>query len=520
MNDNNSKINLKVGLIGKSLTCRSILRQEGIPFFIIDDIKSNNNPAPVIVLSDKINNSDTGAIMEYVRGGGIVIFDALNRQLIKTIGQPDNTRLVYIDIDLNKELADYSSTAKEFITSAGSVRERVALFPKAAARAALSGAVKSACDMRGIPFVRLWYYPGRYNSLFNFRFDLDEDIGNELENIAAVARNYKDCTTMFACCASFKKNSYKIKGLIDEGFDVQSHGYYHHTYSDKGQNRKNIQKSLGYFKMLNHRVDGFAAPKGRWNPGLQETLQELGFSYSSEFALDYDNLPFYPVMGRTFSKVLQIPIYPVCWGLYNDAAINDSEAIKKYMLSVITNKFIRNMPIIIYGHPGEQISKEPVLLKEIYERIDTLNGVWKVNLSGLAGWWKKRERIDFSELSFDLSKKALKYALEDNLDFSGAYLSIQTLRDKRAYRGIFKESDEFLADSLEYEVSESLASGPQACLEKPWPSPCLKRIKEYMVDILDWEECTPADELERATVPSKIKYFLRRCGFDRIKINV
>src|SRR3989338_9040016 len=77
---------------------------------------------------------------------------------------------IQIDKNLSRELTDYRSVIKEFITSAGTVRERVALISKKDAREELYGALAAAFYLRGLPFVRLWYYPASYRALFNFRF--------------------------------------------------------------------------------------------------------------------------------------------------------------------------------------------------------------------------------------------------------------------------------------------------------------------------------------------------------------
>ena len=43
---------------------------------------------------------------------------------------------------------------------------------------------------------------------------------------------------------------------------------------------------------------GFAAPHGRWRASLDEQLEDLGYLYSSDFQIGYDDFPFYPVAGR------------------------------------------------------------------------------------------------------------------------------------------------------------------------------------------------------------------------------
>lgn len=500
-------MNLKICLSNKIAPLAYVLRQEGIPFFISPDLKS---------------------MYSYVENGGVALKcgtsgcgDGEIRSSLYTKSHKRGKGVVIsINPLLEVQLDDQRSITKEFATSAGVVRENVALFSKSKAREELSKAVASAFYLLGLPFVRIWYYPRNYRSLFNFRFDLDEDIGNEIEKIADIARGYRDCTTMFACCASFENSSHKIKRLIDEDYDIQSHGYYHHTYSSEEQNRSNIQKSIDYFRNMGHEVEGFAAPKGRWNKGLQTVLEKSGFLYSSEFSLGYDDFPFYPASDGAASVVLQIPIHPICWGLYKDAGIFDDEAIKRYIFEVISKKYDNREPVIIYGHPGEGISKNPRLLNDIYEYSCGKGNIWRTNLSNLAKWWKKRDRIIFSDISFESDKGVLKYTVDKDIDFSDAYLSIQRGPAKRAYYGIFKVSQEIDLNDIKYEDIEEGASGPVLYGERIWEKPITKRIKDGIIDMLDWEECTPVNELRRENIMSQLKYVLRKCNFDKVKINV
>ena len=79
---------------------------------------------------------------------------------------------------------------------------------------------------------------------------------------------------------------------------------------------------------------GFAGPHGRWRASLDEQLEDLGYLYSSDFQIGYDDFPFYPWRGDRFSRVLQIPVHPVCEGLFLDAGVDDPELIGEYFRQV------------------------------------------------------------------------------------------------------------------------------------------------------------------------------------------
>ena len=463
----NPFVDMKIGVINESLETISMLKQEGISFSGISAMEAKDiEQYASILIAGKIDNSEANLFKNYLEKGGAIVFDKVNRHLVshicpKTSGSDVSTHggcischkagngyLIYIDKDLSREMEDRQSVVKEFLTEAGTVRERVALFPKYKNREILSQALMLSFHIRNLPFVRIWYYPASCRSVFNFRFDLDEDTDSDLERVIGVSERFKDCTSWFVSCASFEKNRFKIKKLIEDGFDVQSHGYYHHTYKDAGQNELNIKKSIDYLHNLNVSAKGFVAPKGRWNEGLQMKLERYGFLYSSEFSLDYDNLPFYPVIQNRFSTVLQIPIHPVCWGSYKDAGIENDEGVEKYLEKVIINKYDNRLPALIYGHPSENISKNPKLLEMIYSAAGSMKGLKATRLTDFAKWWSKRNRIGFRDLTFDTSRRILGYSLEDGADFTDSCLNVRLKGDKSSYCGISSRKGDLLIDKL------------------------------------------------------------------------
>ncbi len=532
-------VNIQVGLLGRSFEISSMLKQEGVPYFEHDPrVSGSLDGIGSMLIIDKVTGRDTELLKVYLRKKGAIICDVLNKELIsalcaKRLDRGDNAHdecielyesggghVIYVSKYLRRSAGDRNAVVKEFYTSAGIVRERVALFPGYRDRDILSRALMMSFHVRGLPFVRLWYYPKSCKSVFNFRFDLDEDTGNDLEHIAEASKEFKDCTTWFVSCASFEKNAHKIKRLIDDGFDVQSHGYYHHTYGDRSQNELNIRKSIDYIAGLSGLVEGFAAPMGRWNEGLQLVLERLGLLYSSEFSLDYDDLPFYPVLHGRPSSVLQIPIHPICWGIYKDAGIGDDNAIKEYMQKVIINKHYARLPVLIYGHPSESIGKNPALLKAIYKTAGSLSDVSRVRLSDLAKWWRNRDKVRFKDVVFNASKKTISYAIKGGTHISDLCLNIQIKPDKVSYHSIAGPCGEICLDGLKYEEIRNLKADPDLYREAVCKKSRLKRLKEGVVAMLDWEECTPLGEIKRNSIASNLKYVLRRCGFDKVKLNV
>ena len=105
----------------------------------------------------------------------------------------------------------------------------------------------------------------------------------------------------------------------------------HYIYDNTEDNYYNILKADKKLKKCEINATGFAAPFGEWNSSLDKTLQKLELEYSSEFALDYDDLPFYPYYNNEFSKVLQIPIHPISLGRLRRSHFNENEMLQYYI---------------------------------------------------------------------------------------------------------------------------------------------------------------------------------------------
>ena len=107
------------------------------------------------------------------------------------------------------------------------------------------------------------------------------------------------------------------------------------------------------------RPDGFAAPDGRWNPGLDDAVASLGYEYSSEFQLGYDDLPFFPWKHDRFSRVLQVPVHPVCEGLFLDSGVQGSRGCGRLLEQDRRGKDCCGEPALVYGHPERRLGKMP-----------------------------------------------------------------------------------------------------------------------------------------------------------------
>ena len=120
--------------------------------------------------------------------------------------------------------------------------------------------------------------------------------------------------------------------------DTQSHGHFHHVYREPEANRLNLERGTEILCSSGIEPVGFAGPHGRWRASLDEQLEDLGYLYSSDFQIGYDDFPFYPWRGDRFSRVLQIPVHPVCEGLFLEAGVDDPRLIGEYFRRVVRTR--------------------------------------------------------------------------------------------------------------------------------------------------------------------------------------
>lgn len=237
--------------------------------------------------------------------------------------------------------------------------------------------------------VSLWPIPHGKPTLFAFRVDTDYCTEEQVDALAAVCQDHRISATWFIETASAKKYLKHFAALKDQ--ELGLHCYRHRVFRDFVKNERDIYQSLRLLSREKIRVRGYAAPFGLWNSALAKAVEHHGFTYSSEFTLDYDNLPFYPFLGDRFSTVLQMPIHPITTGHLRNARHSDQD-MKDYWRHRIEDHEKFRLPLIVYDHPS-QADTEVVnwLFKEIREReIPTLS------LLEYAQWWKKRASLSWT----------------------------------------------------------------------------------------------------------------------------
>ena len=209
--------------------------------------------------------------------------------------------------------------------------------------------------------------PGQKCGIFCLRIDADEHEKESFGRYYPVFKRFSEAISIFFNAYSFRDAEDEILKCFNLNLDIQSHGYYHHTYSDYESNRYNVNKAKSFFKKLGINTRGFVAPMGKWNKNLMRALEKEGYQYSSDFSYDYLGLPSYPVLNGRKVNVLEIPIFPVAPELFILNGYSDTGRIVEYYKAAIDEMIECGIPAIIYAHTNPKCPEIPEILDSVCE---------------------------------------------------------------------------------------------------------------------------------------------------------
>ncbi len=331
------------------------------------------------------------------RVGRFVLYDGRNVSAA-TVRATLTADHVPLDVDLLRReegsdpflaLIDSKAAPATWRVGRWALTERVARVPKAKLRRRLLERLRQAVTNAGGLWARLAPFPFPYRSAFNFRADLDERVAADYARFACARRPLVDCCTHFVSTHAYGGEPTVLGDL--RGCDTQSHGHYHVVYRDRESNRRNLERAHELLVAAGIDPVGFAAPHGRWNAGLDSVLADLGYRYSSDFQLGYDDFPFFPWREDRFSSVLQIPIHPICEGLFLEAGARSGRVIADHLAAVVRAHVDSGEPAFVYGHPERRLGRFPEVLAALDGATSDAPLLWRVTLTEFAEWWHWRD---------------------------------------------------------------------------------------------------------------------------------
>jgi hypothetical protein len=391
------------------------------------------------------------------------------------------------------------------------IAEEVATVDRRAVRRRVLAALRDAIEQAGGLWLNVSAYPFPYRSLFSFRIDYDNYDAEDLANVLRAVEGQEHATTHFISGAAYDGRHDALRRFA--GLDVASHAYWHHTYRTEEENYANIARGIEVLRRAGLEPSGHSAPHGRYNDGLRRAMERLGVTHSSEFALAHDDWPFVPTGGQ----VLQIPIHPICLGLFIDAArladartgagigepssrLRAVAAARRHLIAVAKNNYAAGEPIILYGHPCGRLGRHHELLGDIFQTIAQMTAVWKTTFTRLNRWWRAREAMQLV-----VRAEGESFAIDADGLPGGWKPTVELWRGRHVARlPLQGPSLRFQRGALAYENRASTDG------LRPVRIDASHGVRGRVARWLDWEKVTPIEEIHTNTIRGKAKRLLRR----------
>ena len=273
------------------------------------------------------------------------------------------------------------------------VTERVASVDKADIADTLLGMLRTAFALAELPMVTVPRFPEGARSVLIFRVDVDGVYG---ENVSRLAQG----VTAHAIAASFYLNadlSAAHPGTLsgwDDTTELGSHGGLHTLLPTVGENIENLRAAEAWMAdVLGLTPTSFVGPRGLWNRHLGEALATLGYTYSSDFALDFDSLPF-----RSDAGVLQVPVHPysperaVVWAREQGLAPPSAADVARHYVKVVDDHVGLGRPAHVYGHPEVLGGMADEVLPAL-SAAAARHALPRMTLGQYAEFWQQREQV-------------------------------------------------------------------------------------------------------------------------------
>ena len=309
---------------------------------------------------------------------------------------------ILLPFEVTKVLGGVASGPKQFPADTPRLPyDTVARSSRGEVRRLVANCLRLLLAYKGLPYVHLASVPGGLspqgdcpqNSTFAFRVDTDFGPRRDLEAVARLAARVGMKFSWFVNVGAHKAHLDLFADLARQGHDIQLHCQRHTVYPDYKRNLENFRQGRDAMASAGISPVGVVAPFGEWNQNLNRAFEDLGFEYSSEFCLAYDDLPFRSVIGERMSRVLQVPVHPICLGRLVAARANAAQ-MAAYFRSVIDLQVARQEPCILYDHP-ERIAQYEDLLADVLSYGKERCGS-TTTMTELARWWQHRERFQWN----------------------------------------------------------------------------------------------------------------------------
>lgn len=279
--------------------------------------------------------------------------------------------------------------------------ERVTAVDKHLLLRAMRSLLARAFAKRSLPYVRLSYYPGSYESAFALRVDVDGIFGDSLGLLSRAAAQCGIKTSFYVnqkMCEPEQERLFEI----DDMHDIGNHAVLHNLYTGQEDNAKNVAECREWMNKIGLRNGPwFVAPRGMWNYNLNRALEREGYTYTSDFGFCIHGLPFFPYFRGERMGVKQIPVNPFsaerACAKAQEAGLPmpSADDVADYFCRSVREQFALGMPSILYSHPYRFGAMAATVLPRVKALLDSLN-IWQTTLPALSEWWSLRDSVRYS----------------------------------------------------------------------------------------------------------------------------
>ena len=413
------------------------------------------------------------------------------------------------DDDPFEALLDHRSARYQWQIASLTVAEDIARVDRRAIRKLVLRQLRRRLEAAGGIWLRISPYPYPYRSAINFRIDYDEYDPSDFDATLAAIAGHEGATSHFVSGAAYQRAPEALARL--QGLDVGSHGYRHHTYRTAEENLANIGRGIEVLRAAGIEPSGFAAPHGRFHRRLLLALESLGISHSSEFGLVYDELPLFVATGN----LLQIPVHPVCLGLFIEAARRGAERSSRpadalvdaavdravdYFDETIRSRYHGGEPVFLYGHPTGRLGRHPRVVRAVFEAASGCSVLWKTTFTEMNRWWRARVRVRLT-----VTRHEGQYVLVANRAAPGYRLAIEYCRARHvALIPLAGHVIRFSPSALAYQTRGEPPSVRPVRVDRP------QGLRGRVRRLIDWERVTPIEEISGGGWRNWTKRTLRR----------